>query len=647
MAKNKRVNVKAILADPDLRRKLMVSTIQATQAREGIVTTEEQADRAYYVVSEGERSTFFALVPWRGDSSKPDLRQVAFVCALQGQQGNVRYDVARRDFASIDGQPLAYSRVSHLAPLFRGFPSLGDSAKAVEQGVASINIGRYVRYWWEIRESQIATSHGQRGRDKPWARFAKGGDYSRFYSDVYLVMLVDADWETMRDEANAKYPYLNGNTSLIIHPENHYFEEGLTWPRRTQRGFNMRLLPSGCVFGDKGPSVFLKDAETTWYVLGICNSLLAEYVLQALTSFGSWEQIAIKRLPLPRPSKTLTGKIGAFARSIHDLKRDWDEGNQVSTTFQAPWVLRVAGSLTSRLEAADAVEGAEQTKLDQAYSDLNTAIFDLFGVRLVRNKIEEELGERPRELVWPQMERKTVEQKRMEHVWRLLSYAVKRVVEADEDGIVPFASVSGETSLLDRVHQELAQLFPEQDINQVEVEITNELNRKVKGYKRASSIEEWLDNVYFDYHCSLYKSRPIIWHIASTQGSSPFAFGALCHYHKLDKNRMAKLRASYLRDANEAFRREAALADQEGRVEDRVEWQAKLEEGQALDQQLQAVQEGQHEGADGGDRDYRILTPWKSPEDRPKGWAPDIDDGVKVNVEPFQKAGVLRIGKVV
>jgi hypothetical protein len=36
---SKRVNVKAILADADLRRKLMVSTIQATQAREGIETS--------------------------------------------------------------------------------------------------------------------------------------------------------------------------------------------------------------------------------------------------------------------------------------------------------------------------------------------------------------------------------------------------------------------------------------------------------------------------------------------------------------------------------------------------------------------------------------------------------------------------------
>lgn len=42
-----RVDIKKILADPRLKRELMVSTIIATQAREGIVTTKEQAERAY------------------------------------------------------------------------------------------------------------------------------------------------------------------------------------------------------------------------------------------------------------------------------------------------------------------------------------------------------------------------------------------------------------------------------------------------------------------------------------------------------------------------------------------------------------------------------------------------------------------------
>ena len=43
----KRVPINRILADPKLRKDLMVGVIQATQAREGIDTTVVQAERAY------------------------------------------------------------------------------------------------------------------------------------------------------------------------------------------------------------------------------------------------------------------------------------------------------------------------------------------------------------------------------------------------------------------------------------------------------------------------------------------------------------------------------------------------------------------------------------------------------------------------
>jgi hypothetical protein len=82
-----------------------------------------------------------------------------------------------------------------------------------------------------------------------------------------------------------------------------------------------------------------------------------------------------------------------------------------------------------------------------------------------------------------------------------------------------------------------------------------------------------------------------------------------------------------------------------------LDWQPRLEGAQELDRRLQWVQEGHHEGTAGGNRHYRILTPWKTPDQRPKGWDLDLDldldDGVKVNIEPLQKAGVLRIVKVI
>src|ERR1044071_9708695 len=119
MAKSRRVNLRAILADPDLRRELMIPTLQATQAREGIKTTRELAERAYYVVTEGELSAFFDLEDFRGTKEALDRRHEFFVRSLRDEPAKVRFDVARRDFGSIEGTPLAYRRLAYIAHIFK------------------------------------------------------------------------------------------------------------------------------------------------------------------------------------------------------------------------------------------------------------------------------------------------------------------------------------------------------------------------------------------------------------------------------------------------------------------------------------------------------------------------------------------------
>ena len=628
MARNERVNVKAILADPDLRRKLMVRTIRATQAREGIETTEEQAERAYYVVTESERAIFFDLALFRmGKKGEGDRRHEMFVMALAGEDDRVRYAVSRREFSRIKTSPLAYRRISIVAQLFRDNPAT-DSLATAHQGVITGSDEPFLRHFWEV---------APRLADRPWVPLHKGGGFSRFYYDADLVI----DWTGAAQQAFHR-----------LRDPRIYFKPGLTWPLAGGR-FSLRWMPLGCVFSHKGPAIFPSDTDMTAPLAGVLNSGVADYIMRGLiSSMGArWEVGVVKRLPVPSMTAAQREVIGGHARAIHDSKAEWDRGNETSTRFEKAWLLRShagQGRLTARLRRLAESEAEEESRIQRLYAAIDDEVYKLYGIPdSTRAVIEETLGERPPEVLWPQMERRTVEQKRMEHAWRLLSYAVKRVVEADADGVVPFAPLSGETSLLDRVHQELAALFPAQNVNQVEVEIANELKRKVKGYKPAAGIGEWLENVYFGYHAALYKKRPIVWHIASSRGSAPFAFGALCHYHRFDANRMAKLRSGYLRDAIETFRREAALAGREGRAGDRVEQQARLEEAESLDRKLQAVQEGRRDGPEGGERDYRILTPWKSADERPTGWDPDLDDGVKVNIAPLQKAGVLRSAKVV
>lgn len=631
MVDRRRLNLKAILADENLRRELMVPTIQAIQAREGIDTSREQAERAYYVVTEADKASFFDLDRFKGSKkAETDQREEMFVRALHGEVEDVRLDVARRDFLTIEGSPLAYRRVGLVSHIFRQQPTLSPSAGIATKGLATTADYIFVREFWEVPT-------GLEG----WVPFAKGGGFSRFYSDVHLLIL----W---KNGGKALYEYLDkktgGSPTRWINAVDYYFRPGLTWPRRTQRGFNLRILPEGCIFADKGPAIFPKHADDTWYLLGLANSAPAEYLLKGLMSFGSWEVGVIKRLPVPEPNPAQRETISAHARQIHDTKADWDTGNETSTHFTLPWLLReelAPLDLPLRLDHLAEQEANEEGRIQALYAELNDEAYKLYGISAAhRAEIEATMGDRPPEVLWVAMERKDAAQKRMEHVWRLLSYAVKRVVEADDDGIVPFQAVAGEPALIDRLRLELHQLFPQQDPNALEVALTNELKRRAKGYRSVSSLEEWLIDEFFVYHDSLYKSRPILWHIASSQGRGACAFGALVRYHTFDYERLAKLRGTHLRDAIAHCRREAGLASQEGRTDDRLLWQSRLEESELLDRKLQWIQEGSN--GHPAPRDCRIRTPWKAEADQPQGWRPDLDDGVVVNIAPLQVAGVLR-----
>ena len=558
----------------------MVQTLQATQAREGIETTREQAERAYYVVTEAECAAFFDVERFRAGKRYPDRRHEMFVRAIADGRESVRFDVGRRDFAAVDGSPLAYRRVRFMAPVFRENPALDPGYARARLGTHTGNDLRYVRYWWEP---------GTRERGGfTWEPFAKGGGYSRFYYDVNLVVHWDPSRRTF-----AKFYGRKGRETERPESLDDFFQPGLTWTRRTQRGFNVRLLSKGCIFSDKGPSIFPSEPAYAGYLLAICNSAVAEYLLQGLTSFGSWETAAVKKLPVPECSPEAANALGTQAKIIFQEKATWDEGNESSTRFRRPWLLDeqfadTPTPISIRLDRLAEDEIAKERQIQNVYAKVNDEVYKLYGIsHAMRAIIEETLGERPPEVLWPQMEGKAPGQKRAEHMFRLLSYVVKRVVEADDDGIVPFAAVAGEPSLADRVHDELQVLFPGLDVGRVEAEIANELKTSAKGYRRTSGIAEWLENAFFKFHCSLYKSRPIYWHIASSQGASPFAFAALVHYHRFDGNRIAQLRAQYLRDAVETFRREGALADKEGRVDARQDWQARLEEAQELDRRLQ------------------------------------------------------------
>ncbi len=635
MARLKRYDIKKLLQNPDLRRKLIVDATIATQAREGIDVSKEDAENSYYVVSEGERAAFFGLSQFRSEAGENDGRHIEFVKAVSNLSFASRIDVSLKDFESIESSPLAYDKVALVGRIFQDFPRLDPTYCDAKQGLISTESERFVRVWWEV------------SRDTPrrWVPYAKGGDYCRFYSDLHLRFDWTSDGKEIKEIARERY----GSASRTIKCEEYYFRPGITWVEKTVKGMNARLLPAGAIFNVAGPSAFPHKEESTLYLLGILNSTLSQYILNALAT-RSWGVDCVGKLPIPLQKGDSSGTISEVASSINRKKEEWDTGNEICTRFDHPWSLRPdvnshAPTLATALDAVLDHEAKLDAELESTYAALNDAVYRLYGVNeKLREKLEAAIGKRPPEIVWPQMENKDRDQKRREHVDRLLLYLVKRVVEADEDGLVCFESVDHEKPLLERLRHELHAAFPAQDPAALETEVINELKKKTKGYRRAESLTEWLQDAFFETHCRLYQQRPLIWHLASDQVRRVPAFGILVHAHKFNGDSLAKLRGTHLRDRIAILRREAGQASQDGREDDRLEALAAVEEAEAYDEKLKRLQDGFHPGPfPVPDQDYRILTPWKSESERPKGWHPDLDDGIKVNIAPLGRTGLLRI----
>lgn len=196
---------------------------------------------------------------------------------------------------------------------------------------------------------------------------------------------------------------------------------------------------------------------------------------------------------------------------------------------------------------------------------------------------------------------------------------------ADEDGIVCIPPVRGEASASDRLLNLLAAAYGNAWSNDT---LASLLQSASHGGK---TLETWLREKFFTQHCKLFQHRPFIWHIWDGLRDG---FAALVNYHKLDTKLLETLIYTYLGDWISRQKQDIATGVDGG--------QERLAAAEALKKKLELILEGE--------APYDIFVRWKPVEKQPIGWAPDLNDGVRLNIRPFlsvpdvgkKGAGILR-----
>jgi hypothetical protein len=110
---------------------------------------------------------------------------------------------------------------------------------------------------------------------------------------------------------------------------------------------------------------------------------------------------------------------------------------------------------------------------------------------------------------------------------------------ADEDGIVCIPSVRGERPAADRLQELLAAAFGD------DWSPTLERRLIIATESRATTLDDWLRNSFFEQHCRLFHHRPFIWHIWDGRRDG---FACLVNYHRFDYKLLENLTYSYLQD---------------------------------------------------------------------------------------------------
>lgn len=181
---------------------------------------------------------------------------------------------------------------------------------------------------------------------------------------------------------------------------------------------------------------------------------------------------------------------------------------------------------------------------------------------------------------------------------------------ADKDGIVCIPPVRGEPAAAERLLNLLAAAYGDAWGTDILSELLKQADHADK------TLETWLREKFFTQHCRLFHHRPFIWQIWDGLRDG---FSALVNYHRLDRKNLETLVYTYLGDWIARMKR-----DRESGVDGAGE---RLVAAENLKKRLELILEGE--------KPYDIFVRWKPIEKQPIGWAPDLNDGVRLNIRPF------------
>lgn len=199
-------------------------------------------------------------------------------------------NINQKTFKNIEGLPFIFDFTSNVQAIFNNNGSI-DKVIDIKQGIMTGNNDKYLRYKWEVPESEIGEN---------WYPYVKGDGAEKFANDINFCV----DWRNngyeMKLEAKKKY----GSETRTIKNQQYFFLPGIVYSRVGGNKLTARNHPKGCIFDANAPTIFLKNNDIMIeYYLGFLNSKITNYLLNKLNDTTMFQVGDLKRLPFKMPNE--------------------------------------------------------------------------------------------------------------------------------------------------------------------------------------------------------------------------------------------------------------------------------------------------------------------------------------------------------
>jgi hypothetical protein len=507
-----------------------------------------------------------------------------------------------------------------------------ESIALVKQGIITGANDRYVRYWWEV------PSFGGR-----WQWYFFSSDDILWGAGGRPLHVVDwrdsATWRFVRPRA-----------------EELRFREGIAFGR-LGREFRAAHLPPNCLFDVNASSALFHSKYFEKWVYAYLSAPLIAALLRALNVSLTFLIQDVAGVPIPADiSAGDCSVLDGLAQRLLELRAALAARAPHSADFHIVSEGTAGSGQTERVlldeidTCVERVLGLTDVEAD-ALRELAAAVVsadDTDGESDEGPDFDDNLGAP----AWLSHE-----------VLRLLGHrwpgdepgkTSDASVEADQDGIVPLTEGASEMPLIGRLRRCGLGGRSEQDLARL----------------LGMSLDAWLSDRFFSAHISQFKKRPAVWQVQSgpvgggrRRGrgvrKAP-AFAALIYYRAANADLLPKLRTQYVGPLRSRLETELGVlskvkdrtADQDSR---RLELEEKIAELREFDNRLEQVivagfaspfldKIAQDEALDewtsrdGSEQPPESSDVFLAQERR---YDPDLNDGIRVNIAPLQRAGLL------